>query len=134
MEINRRGFIAGAAATGVAAVSAAKEVREAARVFPDPAFAGMEGVYTALFTPFKPDLSLNEEMVERLVEFGIANGVRGFYLTGGTGEGLLMSVEERARVYARAAKAANGRAKLIAHVGCVNTDDAVTGVLRTETR
>ena len=88
MEISRRGFVAGAAATGVAALSSAK----GARTFSDPAFAGMEGVYTALFTPFKPDLSLNEEMVERLVEFGIANGVRGFYLTGGTGEGLLMSV------------------------------------------
>ena len=127
MEINRREFITGAAATGAAAFSAAKDVdvKSDAHSFSDPAFAGMEGVYTALFTPFKPDLSLNEEMVERLVEFGIANGVRGFYLTGGTGEGLLMSVEERARVYARAAKAANGRAKLIAHVGCVNTDDAV---------
>ena len=125
MEISRREFIAGAAATGVAALPATNDVRTDAHSFSDSALAGMEGVYTALFTPFKPDLSLNEDMIERLVEFGIANGVRGFYLTGGTGEGLLMSVEERSRVYARAVKTARGRAKLIAHVGCVNTDDAV---------
>ena len=121
MEINRRGFICGTAATALAVGTVKGDGAQGA----SGAFAEMAGVYTALFTPFKSDLSLNEEMVERLVEYGIANGVRGFYLTGGTGEGLLMSVEERARVYARAAKAARGRAKLIAHVGCVNTDDAV---------
>jgi len=122
MTINRRSFICGATAAGMLAAKAdgTKSAPHAAS-----AFADMAGVYTALFTPFKKDLSLNEEMVEKLVEYGIAKGVRGFYLTGGTGEGLLMSVEERARVYARAAKAARGRAKLIAHVGCVNTDDAV---------
>ena len=87
--------------------------------------ADMAGVYTALFTPFTKDGRINEGMVGRMVEYGIANGIRGFYLTGGTGEGLLLSKEERKQVYRAAAKAAKGRAKLIAHVGCVRTDDAV---------
>lgn len=88
-------------------------------------FKGMAGAYSALYTPFKKDGSLNEEMIEKTVEYGISKGLRGFYLTGSTGEGFLLSCEERKRVYARAAKAANGRAKLIAHVGCLSTDDAV---------
>ena len=88
-------------------------------------FDGMAGAYSALYTPFVKDGSLNEEMIERVVEYGISRGLRGFYLTGSTGEGFLLSKDERKRVYARAAKAAKGRAKLIAHVGCMATDDAV---------
>jgi N-acetylneuraminate lyase len=88
-------------------------------------FAGMEGAYSALYTPFKKDGSLNEEMVEKVIEYGIAKGLRGFYLTGSTGEGFLLSPDERKRVFERAVKASAGRAKLIAHVGCLSSDDAV---------
>ena len=88
-------------------------------------FDGMAGAYSALYTPFRKDGSLNEEMIEKVIEYGLARGLNGFYLTGSTGEGFLLSKEERKRVYARAVKASNGRAKLIAHVGCLATDDAV---------
>ena len=125
-EIDRRTFIktsltgavAAAAVSRVPADSCAAAGRTAR---PD----SMDGVYTALFTPYTRDNRINEEMIGRMVEYGIANGVRGFYLTGGTGEGLLLSKDERRQVYRAAAKAAKGRAKLIAHVGCINTDDAV---------
>ena len=85
----------------------------------------MAGAYSALYTPFGKDGSVNEEMIEKVVEYGISRGLRGFYLTGSTGEGFLLSSDERKRVYSRAVKAAGGRAKLIAHVGCMATDDAV---------
>ena len=88
-------------------------------------FTGMAGAYSALYTPFRKDGSLNEEMIERVIEYGLSRGLNGFYLTGSTGEGFLLSKEERKRVYVRAVKASNGRAKLIAHVGCLATDDAV---------
>ena len=90
-----------------------------------PEFAGMRGAYAAMFTPFDAAGRVNEEMIERLVEHGLANGLVGFYLTGSTGEGFLLSNDERKTVMERAAKAVAGRAKLIAHVGCVATDDAV---------
>ena len=88
-------------------------------------FKDMAGAYSALYTPFKKDGSLNEEMIEKVIEYGIKKGLRGFYLTGSTGEGFLLSSDERKRVFSRAVKAAKGRAKLIAHVGCLATDDAV---------
>ena len=120
VTMNRRAFLAGAVMTGAATGLPAANAAPARR---DP--FGMAGVYTALFTPFTKDDRVNEEMIARMVAYGIRNGIRGFYLTGGTGEGLLLSKEERKTVYRAAVKAANGRAKLIAHVGCVNTDDAV---------
>ncbi|MBO7687523.1 MAG: dihydrodipicolinate synthase family protein, partial [Kiritimatiellae bacterium] len=76
-------------------------------------------------TPFNKDGRLNEGAIERLVEYCIREGLSGFFVTGSAGESMLLTVEERKRVYARAAKAAKGRAKLIAHVGCLSTDDAV---------
>ena len=88
-------------------------------------FEGMSGAYAALVTPYRPDGAVNEEMIEKIIEYGLANGLTGFYLTGSTGEGFLLSLDERKRVYDRAVKAARGRAKLIAHVGCLATQDAV---------
>ncbi len=135
-ETTRRGFMGGMAAVGVSATADAMlcggdaapgaAFGAASLRVPDGAeFAGMAGAYAALVTPYRADGSVNEEMVERLVEHGLANGLRGFYLTGSTGEGFLLSSDERVRVYERAVKAARGRAKMIAHVGCLSTDDAV---------
>lgn len=87
-------------------------------------FNGMEGAFAALYTPFKADGSLNEGMIEKQVEYGIRKGLKGFYLTGSTGESFLLTKDERKRVYSRAVKAARGRAKIIAHVGAMNADDA----------
>ncbi len=122
MQIDRRTFIA----TSVAGAASLASLRGNGSVPADGgAFADMAGVYTALFTPYTKDNRVNEGMIGKMIEYALANGIRGFYLTGGTGEGLLLSKEERKQVYRAAAKAAKGRAKLIAHVGCVNTDDAV---------
>ena len=133
MNLNRRNFIASFAAAGVGSAltgTASAATADAAKLsVPDGAvFAGMSGAYSAMYTPFFRDGEkagqLNEEMVERLVEYAVKSGLTGMYLTGSTGEGFLLSLEERKRVYARAVKAAKGRLKLIAHVGCLNTEDA----------
>ena len=133
MNLNRRNFITSIAAAGVGSALAGKASAATfgAAKLPVPEgarFAGMSGAYSAMYTPFFRDGEkageLNEEMIERLVEYGVKTGLTGMYLTGSTGEGFLQSIDERKRVYARAAKAAKGRLKLIAHVGCLNTDDA----------
>jgi N-acetylneuraminate lyase len=88
-------------------------------------FKGMAGAHAAMFTPFDAKGRVNGDAIDAMVERGIANGLKGFYLTGSTGEGMLLTAEERRYVYERAVKAAKGRAKMIAQVGCVRTDDAV---------
>ena len=135
MNTNRRDFLrmgAIAGATAVLAKSAnartggTRSCASAALPVPDgPEFAGMSGAYSALVTPYKPDGSVNEEMIEKTIEFGLANGLAGFHLTSSAGEGFLLSADERKTVYDRAAKAARGRAKLIANVGCLAPQDAV---------
>ena len=34
-------------------------------------FKDMAGAYSALYTPFRKDGSLNEEMIEKVIEYGI---------------------------------------------------------------
>ena len=89
-------------------------------------FQGMDGAYTALFTPFTKDNKVSVDMLERLVEFHLAQGLRGFYLTGSTGEGFLLSEAERKLVVETVVKTNHGRGKVIVHVGCLATDDSVT--------
>ena len=85
----------------------------------------MYGAYAAMFTPFDKKGRLNLDAIDTLVEYGIKGGLKGFYLTGSTGEGMLLTLEERKEVYRRAVAAAKGRCKLIAQVGCVRTDDSI---------
>ena len=88
-------------------------------------FGGMAGAHSAMITPFDKKGRLNLEAIDELVEYGIKGGLKGFYLTGSTGEGMLLTLDERIAVYKRAVAAAKGRCKLIAQVGCVRTDDSV---------
>lgn len=88
-------------------------------------FDGMRGAFAALFTPIAADGSVNESVIEQEIEFGLANGLAGFYLTGSTGGWFLLSPDERKTVWRRAVKAAKGRCKLIAHVGDTSTDVSV---------
>jgi len=132
MNINRKGFITGMLGAGAVAASGKLAAAEgAAADLPVPAgaeFAGMGGAFSAMVTPFTADNRIDEGMIERIVEFGIANGLKGFYLTGSTGEGMLMSPEERARVIRRVVKTARGRAKIIAHIGAVGTDESLVNL------
>ncbi len=82
------------------------------------------GLFTALLTPFKRDGSIHFDSLEKLIEFNIESGVDGFYAGGSTGEGLLLTNEERKSVFDCVASAARGRATLIAHVGTISTDAA----------
>ena len=90
-----------------------------------PEFDGMSGAFAALWTPFRGDGSVDEAALEEEIEWCLGNGISGFYLTGGTGEGLELSEGERKLVMERAARANAGRGKLIAQIGCIATRDAV---------
>lgn len=133
MRMDRRNFLTAAAVTaGLGLTGSVRAAGSAvSKRLPVPEgqiFAGMAGAYSAMYTPFFREGEkaghLNEEMIEKLVEYAVKKGLTGMYLTGSTGEGFLLSMEERERVYRRAVKTSKGRLKLIAHVGCLSTDDS----------
>ena len=84
------------------------------------------GMWPALVTPFGADGKVALDVVERLVDLFAKQGLDGLYVTGSTGQWPLLTVEERQAVVERAVKASAGRIPIMAHVGAVATDDAVT--------
>ncbi|MDY6017377.1 MAG: N-acetylneuraminate lyase [Oscillospiraceae bacterium] len=85
----------------------------------------MNGIFTALLTPFNDDYTINEASLKKLVEFNLEKGVNGFYVGGSTGEGMVMSPEERKEVFRIVKEAAGDRVPMIAHCGAISTDSAI---------
>ena len=83
----------------------------------------LQGIYTALLTPFTKDGRINEKELARLVCRNLALGADGFYVCGSTAEALMLSVEERMDIM-RIVKANAKDANLIAHVGGLREKDA----------
>lgn len=84
----------------------------------------LKGVMSALLTPFDAEHRLDKESLRRLVRFNIEQGIDGLYVGGSTGEAFVQSVAEREAVMAVVAEEARGKLKLIAHVGCISTEES----------
>lgn len=82
-------------------------------------------IWSALITPTREDESVNYDALERLVELQLQDGAEGFYCCGSSGEGLLLTLEERKRVLEHVLKAVDGRAPVISHVGTIRTRDVI---------
>lgn len=82
------------------------------------------GIITALATPFDSDGQINETALCELIEHNIKMGVSGFFVCGSSAEVFTLSLEERKLIMRVVARQVNGRVKLIAHVGCISTEQA----------
>lgn len=82
-------------------------------------------IYSAMVLPCNADESINWDSLRRLVDRQIEEGVEGFYCCGSSGEGLLMTVEERKRFVEVVADQAAGRVPVIAHIGTIRTADVI---------
>jgi len=85
----------------------------------------LKGIYPAIVTAFDKNGNINEAMQREIIEYQIEAGVDGFYLCGGTGEGLLLTVEERKRMLEIALDQIKGRVGIIDHIGAFQTADTV---------
>lgn len=83
------------------------------------------GIMPALVTPFEKDnKTVNVKVAEDLIDLFIEQGANGFYILGGTGEGLVMDAEARKTMWEVSVKHINGRKPAICHVASVNLDEA----------
>ena len=85
----------------------------------------MQGVYTAIVTPFKKDESVDWDALKKLVEFQIENKVAGIVPCGTTGESPTLTEEEQVEVIKRVVQWVNGRCKVIAGTGSNSTAKSV---------
>ena len=83
------------------------------------------GAWPALVTPFTAEDKVNVVVLRELVEYLLDKRVGGFYVCGGTGEGLFMLPEERKLVTETVVDQVNGRVPVIAHIGSMVVSNAV---------
>jgi N-acetylneuraminate lyase len=77
----------------------------------------IKGIVAATFSAYKPDGSLNLELIPSLVDKLVADGLTGVYICGTNGEGPNLTIEERMAVVEAYVKATNKRILVLVHVG-----------------
>jgi len=89
------------------------------------AYPEFHKIFSALITPMDKDEQVNYSALEQLVEAQINDGVEGFYCCGSSGEGLLLTLEERKKVLETVIRQARGRVPVISHIGTIRTRDVI---------
>src|SRR5215831_18326962 len=85
----------------------------------------LQGCGTALITPFKADLSVDEKRLRELVEWQIDSGIHFLVPCGTTGETPTLSKEEWLRVIDITIETAGGRVPIVAGATSNSTAEAV---------
>lgn len=86
----------------------------------------VEGIVTALITPFDDSGALKEEAIRSLIRFQLEKGVHGFLPCGTTGQGALMTLDERKRVAELVVEETKHKIPVIVQVGTPATQTTIT--------
>ncbi|MEY4941656.1 MAG: N-acetylneuraminate lyase [Verrucomicrobiota bacterium] len=84
----------------------------------------LTNLVAATFTPFRADGSVHLARIKPVIDRVLAQGVSGLYVCGSTGEGPLLTTEERKAVALAHVKAARGRVPVVIQVGHNSPMDA----------
>jgi dihydrodipicolinate synthase/N-acetylneuraminate lyase len=85
----------------------------------------LQGVIVPLVTPFDDHNRVDHSALRQVVDFVIGKGVHAVMVSGSTGEGPLLSFEERKSVLETVVDQTNKRVPVIAHTGCIDTGSTV---------
>lgn len=83
------------------------------------------GAGVALITPFKEDLSVDYDQLEKFIDFQIDNGTDSIIICGTTGEASTMTHDEQIEVVRACVAHVNKRVPVIAGAGANCTDEAL---------
>jgi 4-hydroxy-tetrahydrodipicolinate synthase len=92
----------------------------------------LNGVYTALITPFQPDHSIDWSGLDRLIDFQIDSGVTGILLLGTTAETPTLDAEEQEQILKHSITKIAGRVPVMVGIGTNNTKTTIKNALLAE--
>lgn len=84
-----------------------------------------KNVTVALNTPFQENGDLDTEAARRLSNYFYEKGIKSLYVCGSTGEGFLLTTEERKRLVEAVTEEVGGKMNIIVHVGTAATRQSV---------
>lgn len=90
------------------------------------------GTGVALITPFKADLSIDFDALERLIEHNIENGTEYLVISGTTGESVTVTAAEKKELIKFVSKVNNGRLPLVLGIGGNNTAAIINEIETTD--
>ena len=85
----------------------------------------LNGTGTALVTPFKKNLAVDENSLRKLVDWQIKNKIEFLVPCGSTGEAATLTRGERRRIIEIVLDQANGRVPVVAGTGTNSTSDSI---------
>ena len=85
----------------------------------------LQGVYSALFSVYDENLNVKKDSVQKLVDYQLDNGIKGFYVCGATGECVVLPAKTRKQMLEASIEANNGRGQIIAHIGAGHFDETM---------
>ena len=83
------------------------------------------GIMPALVTPLDSKGKLKRQVVKQMIEDQLAAGVDGFYIAGGTGEGVLLTTAQRREMAETAVECNAKRGRIIIHTGAINSAEVM---------
>ncbi|MFE7422166.1 dihydrodipicolinate synthase family protein [Rhodococcus sp. NPDC057529] len=84
----------------------------------------LEGILSAMLTPFTADDKVDEDALRALVDRGAADGLAGLIVGGGTGEFATLNHQERKQVLEIVVEQNDGRMDIVAQTGATTTREA----------
>lgn len=84
-----------------------------------------QGIFVAFYACYDDAGGISTERTAALARWTVARGVKGLYLTGSSGEGMMHSVRERMQTVEAVMQAVGSETTVIVHVGAACQRDAV---------
>lgn len=84
-----------------------------------------KGVFVALYSAYDDNGNISKERAKELTQYYIEKGVKGLYVGGSSGEGVLQSEQERKDMLEAVMEVAKGKLTIIAHIGANSTVESV---------
>lgn len=84
-----------------------------------------KGIFVAFNSCFDDEGHVSLERTKVLAKFYEDKGIKGLYVCGSSGEGFVMTVEERKETLKAVVEAVGGKLTIIAHIGANNTEQSI---------
>ncbi|MWV43881.1 N-acetylneuraminate lyase [Paenibacillus sp. HJL G12] len=84
-----------------------------------------KGIYIAMYSAYDEAGNVDQDRVKKLARYYVGKGVKGLYVGGSSGEGILQNAEERKQVLEAVMEEVKGELTIIVHVGANSTREAV---------